>query len=249
MMTTPTTTRKPTRSEVVLILNTLATLIVLLLVAFGGVAEDPPADIGGPEARGQTHFGDVTIGGDLVASGAITLTTGAIDAAEIANVTRTVSVPLHSFIECTTDAGANLDFNSGADAFPDLINAATDGLGFALVFDDTGGTEDTTRVCSQFTLPSDYTSGGAFSVRASKDADAGATELINCAVSLNGAALLATGTITTTATANTAYTCTPTFTAAAALDSVGFTLYITSGTTADDAVSITSVGFNYVSTQ
>jgi hypothetical protein len=85
------------------------------------------------------------------------------------------------WLECTTDAGALINFSSGADAFPDYINSATDGLGFTLDFDATGGSPDTTSVCAQITVPADYASGGAVMVRATKSAETGAnSEVINC---------------------------------------------------------------------
>lgn len=192
--------------------------------------------------------------GTVVASidrtGALAVAAGSISAAEIANVTRYVNVPLYSFIECQTDAGAAIGFDTTADALPDFVNSATDGTGLVLRFDDTGSSEDqATEVCSQLTVPADYASGGAFQIRALKDAHTAATEIINCAVSVNGAALETAGTVTTTAAATTSYTCTPTIAALAANDSLSFYLSITSGTTMNDIVDLAAVAFTYVATQ
>lgn len=194
--------------------------------------------------------GTFEVDGAAQFDGAVTLPSGDVSAGEIADATHDVNIPLHSFIDCQTDAGANLDFNSGADVIADFINSATDGTGFTLTFDDTGATEDqSSEVCSQLRVPADWISGGTFRIVASKDAHAGATEVINCAVSINGAALLAAGTVTTSASAATGYSCTPTLTALAANDSLSFYLSITSATTMDDTVNLHSVAWVYTAAQ
>lgn len=194
--------------------------------------------------------GTLEVDGAAQFDGAVTLPTGDVSAGEIADATHDINIPLHSFIDCQTDAGANLDFNSGADVIADFINSATDGTGFTLTFDDTGATEDqTSEVCSQVRIPADWISGGTFRIMASKDAHAGATEVINCAVSINGAALLAAGTVTTSASAATSYSCTPTLTALAANDSLSFYLSVTSGTTMDDTVNLHAVALVYTAAQ
>lgn len=189
-------------------------------------------------------------GGGAVIVGTVTVDTGEIGAGEVADVVRYINFPLNGFIECQTDAGALIGFDTTADALPDYVNSATDGTGLVIRFDDTGSSEDQgSEICNQFTVPADYVSGGAFVIRALKDAHAGATEVLNCAVSVNGAALQAAGTTTTTASASTSYTCTPTIASLAAGDSVSFYLSITSGTTMDDGVDIASVSFSYTATQ
>lgn len=199
--------------------------------------------------------GSITATGDMsttaiTVNGAATLSASSIDSTEIANITRTVSIPLISFMECTTDAGANIDFSDDADAFPDFTGLATDGLGFFLEFDSTGSSEDTARACDNLTVPEDYASNGLFELVVAKDAETGAnTEVINCAGSINGAALGAGGTVTVSGTALVAYSCEPTLTSLAAGDSLGFTIYVTSGGTVDDDTQIYSVGFQYTATQ
>ncbi len=194
----------------------------------------------------------VTMGTDatLSSAGALTIASDAVGAAEIADPTRCISIPLRSFIDCSTDAGADLNFTSGADTYPDFINSSTDGQGFSIQFDDASGTEDQNAyICSQTAIPADYSSGASLRVRASKDAHSGATEIINCNVSVNGGSLETQGSVTTSATASTSYTCTPTIASLSANDSLGIALWIGSGTTMDDTVSITSVQFCYTATQ
>lgn len=189
-------------------------------------------------------------GGGAVIVGTVTLDAGEIGTSEIANITRTVSIPLSSFIECTTNGGADINYTDGADAFPDFINSSTDGLGFTLTFDATGGSVDTAYVCANFLVPADYASNGLFVAKATKGAETGAnTEVLNCAGSINGAALGAGGTATLSGTAAAFYTCAPTLTSLAAGDSVSFEFHVTSGGTADDAVNLLAVAFEYLATQ
>ncbi len=207
-------------------------------------------DADGGITLGSANNNSVTLTTDSTGDGEVVLPGSSVSAGEIVDVSRNINVTLTSFIDCQTDGGADLTYISGADTIANYVNSATDGTGFVITFDDTGATEDqSSELCAQFTIPPDYASGGAFIVRASKDAHAGATEVINCAVSVNQAALQAAGTVTTSASASTSYTCTPTISALAAGDSVSFYLSITSGTTMDDAVSLSAVAFQYVATQ
>jgi len=226
------------------------------IVTLTAVDDDATAaitlDAGGAAAIviGSADVTTFTVTTDGTGTGEVVLPGSSIDAAEIVDIARAISIPLLSFIDCQTDAGALIGFDTTADALADYVNSATDGTGFVIRFDDTGASEDQgSEVCSNFTLPPDYASGGEFRVRALKDAHAGATEVINCAVSLNGAALLAAGTVTTSASASTTYTCTPTLTSIAVNDSVSFYLSITSGTTMDDQVDVAAVEFVYTSTE
>lgn len=105
----------------------------------------------------------------------------------IDDVTRSMPIPLTSFIDCQTNAGAFLDFSSGADRIPDFVNSATDGQGFAIEFDAVPGTEDEdAEICSQFTLPEDY-AGGAVKLilRRTKSGNSPNVELFTCDVSVN----------------------------------------------------------------
>jgi len=207
----------------------------------------PSVTLNGEDAYVEGTF---EVDGAARLDGAVTLPTGDVSAGEIADVVRYVPIPLGSFIDCQTDAGALIGFDTTADALADFVNNATDGTGFVLRFDDTGATEDqASEVCSQLTVPAAFVSGGAFRIRALKDAHTGATEVLNCAVSVNGAALEAAGTTTTTASATTSYACTPTIAALAANDSLSFYLSITSDSTMNDIVDVASVAFFYTASQ
>ncbi len=207
--------------------------------------------------------GDLSVGGSaftvnatsgLIGSASVnsaSIVDGGVAAADITDVDRAVSFPLRSFYDCQTNAGADIDFGEGGgDALPDFINSSTDGLGMVLRFDDTGSDPDqNSEVCNTFTVPPDYASGGEFRIRALKDAHAGASEVINCAASINGQTPLTAGTVTTTASASTSYSCSPTLTGIIANDSVSFYLSITSADSIDDKVDIASVEFVYTATQ
>lgn len=170
--------------------------------------------------------------------------------AVIPDTVRAINMPLGAFIDCQTDAGALIGFDTTADALADYVNSATDGTGRVLRFDDTSGTEDQSmEVCQEFMVPPDYSSGGSFRIRAVKDAHTAATEVLNCAVSVNGAALQTAGTVTTSAATSTAYTCTPTISALAVNDSVSMYLSITSDSTMNDIVDVAAVEFVYTSAQ
>lgn len=192
----------------------------------------------------------VTIATDGTGTGELVLPSESVAAGEITNLTRTENIPIFSLIECTTDAGALIGFDTTADALPDFACSATDGLGCSLTFDDTGGSVDTAKACGALVVPDDYASGGAFVFRVTKDAESAAnTEVINVQISNDAAALEAAGTATVTTNTIAEYTVTPTIAGLAAGESVGFTVSITSGGTADDTVNIWSIGFEYTAVQ
>ena len=222
--------------------NAIGILLVIALVLSGSLAvpaELAPLALGG----GTTNFTSISV------SGTTSLGTGEIDATEIADAARAINFPLLTFIECTTNAGTLIGFDTTADALPDYVNSSTDGTGFVLRYDDTGSTEDTAFICNNFLVPPDYASGGHFRIRALKDAHTAAAEVVNCGVSVNGAALQAVGIVTTTVAASTAYTCTPTIAALVVNDSVSFHLNVTSDSTINDQVDIAAVEFVYTATQ
>lgn len=193
--------------------------------------------------------GTFEVDGSAQFDGSFDVAAAEIDSTEILNIERRINLPLFSWIECDTDAGTQIGFGETTDALPDFINSATDGTGFTLRFDATSGSEDqSTSICSQFMVPANYASGGSFRVRYAKAASTGATEVINCSVSVNGAALQAAGTVTTAST-GTSSACSPTIASLAANDSVNANFYITSGTTMDEYVDILAVAFVYTSTQ
>ncbi len=233
-------------------------VLVLALLVFGYASyveagNTPPAKVQSIALAGPTPIttpsaldaltttSNIAVGGDLTVAGTTTL----------ANVTRRISFPLFSFVECDTNAATAIKFTDGTDALPNFANSSTDGLGGVIRFDDTGSSEDEgTEICNQFMVPPDYASGGEFTIRALKNGHTTAeSEDINCAVSVNGGALQTVGTVEITAAASAAYTCTPTIAALAAGDSVSFYLSITSETGGaepiDDTVDIAAVGFTY----
>ena len=111
-----------------------------------------------------------------------------VNGAMIEDTVRTIQLPLKSFIDCDTDAGAEINFASAADPFPDFVNRATDGAGFFLRFDATGGSPDEdTAVCSQVTIPDDRASADVrIFLTAEKAANTGAIEQLRCGLAVNG---------------------------------------------------------------
>ena len=87
-------------------------------------------------------------------------TYGAVVAADITDITRTVPLPLDAWDYCGTAdraGGAGLNFADTADAFPDLTrgSAGTTAGSLALEWD----TGDTEKVCVSVPIPTDYVSG------------------------------------------------------------------------------------------
>lgn len=189
--------------------------------------------------------------GTLQVDGTVTLAASQIDSTEIANVTRSMNLPLLSFYECTTNAGAAIVWGENATSvLPEWINSSTDGLGAVIRFDATSSYVDTGYICATMIVPPDYVSGGALVAEVAKTAEtAGATEILDCQGSINGAALGTVGTVTVTGASAHSVTCTPTLTALAAGNSVNFTIYVTSGGTRDDGVDLLGVEFTYTATQ
>lgn len=176
--------------------------------------------------------GDTTIAGALAVS-----------------VTRSVNLPLFSWIDCTTNAGAAIGFDTTADTLPDFVNSSTDGLGFQIAWDDTGGSLDVGYICNTVQVPANYGSGGALTLRLGMDAVTTNAEFINCQGSINGAALGTVGTTAVTTSTLTSYTCTPTLTSLAAGNSLGLAVYVTATTALDDIVSLYSADFAYTATR
>src|SRR3990170_4139100 len=156
----------------------------------------------------------------------------------IANPTRNISIPLRSFYDCTTDAGADLSFASGADTLPDFINSATDGVGMYIEWDDAGGALDIGYVCSNFQVPQDYASGGSFRISWDKDGETTGTnsEVVNVNANINYGALATVDSDNLVGATEQELVSTPTVITYAAGDSVGVVIYITGPGTMDDAV-------------
>jgi hypothetical protein len=219
------------------------------------------ASSGGISATGLSTFnsglaetGNLTVTGSLSVTNGITTTGGltittqglVVQAGGISvtsGISRSVNLPITSFVGCTGAAAYAIPFSNGADTKPELLN--TTNVGETLEFDVVTQV-DTDHACQSVMVPADYQSGGTFRIESNKTGDTGATEILTCAISINGAAALASGTVTTAGTAAANYTCTPTITGLAAGNSMGFSLWITSGGTANDGVGILSVRFEYL---
>lgn len=176
-----------------------------------------------------------------------------VDAAMISNTTRAIQIPLRSWIECDTNAGADINFTSGADAFPDFINRNTDGEGFLLGFDADAANEDQdVSVCAQVTVPPDYSEAGSrimhLYVRASKDGNGGAIENLVCGFSNNGGSFQSQTTIPIDSAGQVVYECPGSF-LRVAHDVVAIALTISSPTTINNQVDILGVELDYPATQ
>lgn len=154
---------------------------------------------------------DLDVAGDVTVTGTTTLATGSIDTTEIlngtitttdisatagitpgqiANLLRSVPLPIPGWLPCALEAGGIWDA-SGADAEPDLSNTPAGVV--AIAYDDTGGSIDTETICASFVVPADYASGGTINARVTQDGATGANiETWSCAISVDGAAVGAT---------------------------------------------------------
>jgi hypothetical protein len=134
-----------------------------------------------------------------------------VGAAGIQNPTRSVNLPIQSFVNGTD--GAPFDFAASDGTSPDFL---VDGPGAVVLEwdDDTDGgganTGDTDYAMISLTVPQDYASGGTFAFRASKaSSTASVDELLWCSVMLNGGPVGSTGVSLFLAQGSTSYTCTP----------------------------------------
>jgi hypothetical protein len=192
-------------------------------------------------------------GGDL-SGGFSNLQLGpdSVGAPEIANVQRSVSIPLTSFIDCQTDGGAYLPFVSNADNADNIARFEVfnqDGSGPLIGFDANATAPDQNfEICSTFSVPADYASGGAFHVTGDRDVANTAEEDLLCSAAANsGSPDTATVVLDSQ---NVDKTCTPTFTPPlAAGNSMQFFLSITSPTTMDSSVRLSAVEFVYTAAQ
>jgi hypothetical protein len=110
----------------------------------------------------------------------------AIGPAEIQNISRSISLPLASFVNDTD--GATLNFTPSNGTSPDLAIA---GGNLVIEWDDDsdgggGDVADTDFVRSNFAIPPDYAGGGVFTIHFTKDAHSGVAERFDCQVGLNG---------------------------------------------------------------
>jgi hypothetical protein len=209
------------------------------------------ADINASAAIADTKLATIMTAGkvaDTALSANVTKLGQTIEAIEITNIMRSISIPLMSFVDCQSEAF--LDLTNGADPIADFIISPVDGAGIEISFDATVGNEDqNSEICSQLSVPADYVAGGAFRVRTRKTNAGLATEVLNCTVNVNSGGVQAAGTVEIDSNASTSFVCTPTIAALAWGDRLNFSFSITSSATMDQPVVIQSVAFEYTASQ
>lgn len=209
------------------------------------------ADINASAAIADTKLATIATAGkvaDTALSANVTRLGQTIEPGEITNVSRSISVPLLSFIDCSASP-TFLDFTNGTDAIPNFVGFGN-GNGVEITFDSVAGSPDqNSPICAQVTIPPDYASGGSLRVRAGKLTHIAGSELLTCAARVNLGSLQTAGTVEIIAAANASYVCTPTIAAAAPGDVLAFNLSITSPGTMNDTVTIHGVSFEYTATQ
>ena len=174
-----------------------------------------------------------------------------VDELRVTNALREINLPLRSWIDCQTNAGADLSFTTdgigGADALPDFQNSATDGEGFVIAFDADSGNEDQgSEICNNLAIPPDYVSGGTIEVGVIKTFHGGDTEVLNCAVRVNNGALQPAGTVEMDQAGYKRYSCAPTLPAMSPGDAFQLYLSVTSSGTMNNGVSISTLTVRYV---
>lgn len=150
----------------------------------------------GPLKAGDPAGGDLagtypnpTVADDAVgkASEPDEIADASVGTADIGNLTRSVNLPLGSFLDSST--GSYLDFSSGADNSPDFADADSDVIPEIVYDDDASPNYDLDRIVTSLTVPPDAVAGGTGSIalRISKDAQTGVSEHLDCFISVNGA--------------------------------------------------------------
>lgn len=181
---------------------------------------------------------------DTALSANVTKLGQTIDADEIANVLRSVPLPLTSFVDCTN--GAALDFSSGVDARPDL---SVSGGSLRILFDSVAGSPDqNTEICTTLMVPPDYLAGGQLYMKATKAAHTGDGEIITCKMGRETDALSTPGGAATSDGLR-FYLCpaaTPTLDFGTVLR---IHLSVTSTGVVNDAVALMALSFVYVAAQ
>ena len=111
---------------------------------------------------------------------------GTVAAADIANSTKTLALPVGAWLDCTVAGGPlPISTDAGADAEPDFEAVASNPV---ISYDDTGGSIDTNFVCTGFRVPPDWASGGSIFASVTQDAATATIEDIGCTWSLDGGA-------------------------------------------------------------
>lgn len=202
-------------------------------------------DFSGALHTSSTFTADTTstMTGAVAFGASNTYQVGDIIAADILDVTRSVTLPIAAWVPCT---GQGIWTTDATDTKPNLTAVNT---ALAITYDATGGSVDTGTICTSFSVPDGYVSGGAFVARVTQG---GATvtniETWSCNVSVNGASLVgANAANLTNQTAVQSATSTPVATYATG-DSVGV-VCSQGNSSADDTVNILSVRWTYTATE
>jgi hypothetical protein len=196
---------------------------------------------------------DATAGGDLSGLfGDLQLGANSAGPGEIADVQRSVVIPITSLINCQDDPGAYLTFGGvdNADNHANLDLPGQDGSSPSIRFDaDASQPDEDFEICTTFAIPADYASGGAFRVTGFRGLAATAEEDLTCGATVNQAFAGSGSTPLTSGNVN-GTSCTPVFSQALTPGaSFQFFLSVTSPTTMDSLVSLASVEFVYTATQ
>lgn len=128
----------------------------------------------------------VTIVTDGLGDGEVVFPAGAIGPTDVADIGRSIHLPLAGWLPCALEGGGVWD-TAQVDTEPDLGNTPAGTIG--IVYDDTAATVDTGTICTAFIVPADYGSGGSFRARVIQDAATTNIETFSCQISVNGAAL------------------------------------------------------------
>jgi hypothetical protein len=213
-------------------------------------------DIGDGEVRSADVANDTT-GGALTGTDIANTDSlgspeiGGLGSADITDTTRSVDLPLGSFVDLVAQSA--IDFNSSNSApSPDFAIFG----GPFIVFDDDSGSEDTGSIGSSFSVPHDFASGGSFAVRLSKDAHTtDVTEHFQCLGGVNptpnpGETFNLFGdAVEITTVDNTAYTIGNPPSYAAGDSAVVVCKVPQIGPSQDDIVRLHSIEFRYTATQ
>lgn len=159
--------------------------------------------------------------------------------------TRSMSIPLTSFLECDSEAAA-IDFTNGNDRRPDfLATGNNNGDGYGIHFDDSAGFEDQFYdICAQFAMPEDWVSGGRFHILARTDpAPGGGQERIRCRLNPGGAGVAEVP--LQTQSGRRSYTCQPPLPVLSRESGPVANFAITTDSSMDDPVHILAVDFVY----
>ncbi len=142
-------------------------------------------DVSDPDIGTALNIGanDVSMTGGTLSSEELRVLDNGISSADILNLSRSVNLPVGSFLN-VTDTEA-IDFSGATDNDPDfgLINGHV-----VIAYDDGGGANtDSDVVGASLLVPPDYTSGGEFRLRVTQSgATAAHAEGILCAISQDG---------------------------------------------------------------